>query len=160
MTSKLIFACACAFMGCCIPAVQASDSMLTSQAEKLDSTINLLEQVAIFVLTGAVILMSIAWIAYIWKECASMKKLQKKSNLFLILVAALNVFCSSCSVEQRAMSLHYRGVATAEGAVCPSQHHHRNTSLSDQCPPSYGYFNGHNPSFCKYCGQRVFNPNW
>lgn len=159
MTSKLIFTCASAFMGLSIPAAQASDSMFTSQAGKLDNTISLLEQTAIFALTGAVILMSIAWVFYIWKECTSLKKPQKNSAMFLILVAGLGLFCSSCSVEQRAMAARYRTAEAAERTACPSQHHYGNAPLNNHFPASYGYSNGHNPSFCKYCGQRVFKRN-
>jgi hypothetical protein len=157
MTSKLIFTCASAFMGLCIPAAQASDSMFTSQAEQLNNTISLLEQTAIFALTGAVILMSIAWVFYIWKECTSLKKPQKNSAMFLILVVGLGLFCSSCSVEQRAMTARYRTAEAAERTACPSQHHYGNTPLNNHFPPSYSYSNGHSPSFCKYCGQRVSN---
>lgn len=157
MTSKLIFTCAGSFMGLCIPSAQASDFMYASQVENVDNTVRLLEQTAVFGLTGAVILMSIAWVFYIWKECTSLKKPQKNSAMFLILVGGLSFFGTSCSVEQRARAAHYRTAEAAERSACPSQHHHGNTPFNNRFPPSYSYSDGHSPSFCKYCGQRVSN---
>jgi hypothetical protein len=123
-----------------------------------------LEQSALMALIGAVVFIGLVWICYVSKECARLSKPQENARrpfmTLLILVAALSVFCGSCTVEQRAMAAQYRATADAERGTCPSLFHTGNDEDSpfNNSHPYDGYSgSGYGPSFCKHCGQRIYN---
>ena len=121
-----------------------------------------LEYNALLALLAAVVLMGVILICHVSKACADLNRPQenprRRFTTLLILVAALSVFCGSCTAEQRAMATQYRDVAAAENGTCAMPYHsekHSNIPYTDGYP-SYGYFNLDSPTFCKYCGQRIF----
>ena len=122
-----------------------------------------LAQSGLSILTGAVILMGIIWVCYVFKACARLNKPEGNTGnfptIFLILLAGLSVFGSSCSVEQQVMATEYQASKEAEHQACPMLHHHAdqaNTPFNTRYP-SNGYSNWYGPSSCKYCGQRIHN---
>jgi len=144
---------------------QAPATLHASQAGLLDisNTISLLEQNALLALIGAIVLMGMAWVCYVFNACAQMNKSRAKApgsfQALLILVVGLSDFGSSCSVEQQAMAARYQATQAAENRTCPSPHHYENylsTPLNNRSPYQ-GYANFQGPAFCKYCGQRISN---
>ena len=118
-----------------------------------------LEQSALLALCGFVVLMIIIYICHVSKACANMNKVQKNTRNLILLVAGLGSFCSSCSVEQRAMAEQYRTVASAENRTCPMNHHyiHQDNPAYNSRFSTNNYANWNSPVFCKHCGQRVFS---
>jgi len=166
MSSKLFFAALLSLTAAASLSAQAPAALNTAQMAELDifNVVRLLEQNALLALIGAVLLMGIAWICYVFKACAQLNKPQENTRIrpfmtLLILVAGLSIFCSSCSVEQRAMAARYRASEAAENGACPSLHHYVNqvnAPFNNRYPYS-GDSNGQGPAFCKHCGQRIFN---
>ena len=144
---------------------QAPGHMQSVQAGHADiaNLTGSLTQNALFTLFGAIALVGMVWIGYIIKACACLNQPQVKARKsvinLLLLAAVLSSFCSSCSVEQRAMAARYRASEAAENRTCPSQHHyvnHVNSPFNNRYPYN-GDSNGQGPAFCKHCGQRIFN---
>ena len=115
-----------------------------------------LEQSALLALCGFVVLMIIIYICHVSKACANMNKVQKNTRNLIILVAGLGSFCSSCSVEQRAMATEYRAAQAAETRNCAMSHHDANAPFNNGFS-SNGFSNMRSPVYCKYCGKRIAN---
>ena len=124
-----------------------------------------LERSALLALIGIVVFIGLVWIGYVSKECTRLSKPQEDTRRpfmsLLILVAALSVFCGSCTVEQRARAAEYRAAEAAENRTCPAPRHHVNYENAplNNCYPYNGYSNWKAPTYCNYCGQRIFNRN-
>ncbi len=144
---------------------QAPGHMQSVQAGHADiaNLTGSLTQNALFTLLGAIALVGMIWIGYIIKACACLNQPQVKARKsvinLLLLAAVLSSFCSSCSIEQRAMAARYRASEAAENGTCLMHHHYNNqadAAFHNRYPYS-GYSNGQGPAFCKHCGQRIFN---
>ena len=162
MSIKLFFSALLSLAAATLSA-QAPATLHASQAGMLDisNTISLLEQNALLALIGAIVLMGMAWVCYVFNACTQMNKPRAKApgsfQALLILVVGLSVICGSCSVEQQAMAARYQEAHAAENRTCPSPHHYENyvnTPLNNRSPYQ-GYSNFMGPAFCKYCGQRI-----
>lgn len=115
---------------------------------------------ALLALLGAVVLMGIIFICHISKACADLNRPQEDTRrpfmTLLILVAALSVFCGSCTVEQRTMATQYRNAAAGNRTCTMPYHTEKHTTVPyTDSYPSYGYFDLDSPAFCKYCGQKI-----
>ena len=119
--------------------------------------IDLLERNALMALFGFVVLMAIIFICHISKACAGLNRAQKNARNLIILVVGLSSFCGSCSVEQRAMAAQYRAAEAAEYRHCPSPYQHGNYA---NISFNNGYSNGHGPTYCRYCGQKIAHRNY
>ena len=165
MTAKLNFTSAFVFIGSSVLSAQTSVALHPEPmgAQGVFNTIHLLEQNALWVLIGAVVLMGVGWICSVLKACTQLNKSPKNSGrpsvILLFLITGLSVFCGSCSTAQRAMAARYRAASTAENRNCPYPHHcinYVNTPFNNRYP-SNSYSNLQGPSFCKYCGQRILD---
>jgi hypothetical protein len=157
MTTKLNFTCAFSFIGSSILSAQSSAVLHTEQLTGLEAfnTVRLLEQNALWVLIGVVVLMSLAWISSVLKACVGLNKPKKSSRrpsmTLLVLILGLSVFCGSCSVEK------YRMAVAAEQRTCPLRHHYGNevNIPFNNRYTSTSYSNSSGPIFCKYCGYMI-----
>lgn len=165
MPTKISFAALLSLAATAPLAAQAPATLPAAQAGVLDinNTISLLEQNALLVLIGAIVLMGMTWVCYVFKACTQVNKHRASAHrsflTLLVLVAGLSAFCSSCSVEQQAMAARYQAAHATENRTCPSPHHYENytnTPVNNRSPYQ-GYSNLMGPTFCKYCGQRISN---
>ena len=162
MSTKIFFSALLSLAAASLSA-QAPATLHASQAGLLDisETISLLEQNALLALIGAIVLMGMAWVCYVFSACTQMNKPRAKAPgafpTLLILVVGLSIFCGSCSVEQQAMAARYQATQATENRTCSSPHHYENyvnTPVNNRSPYQ-GYSNFMGPTFCKYCGQRI-----
>jgi len=122
-----------------------------------------LEQSALLALCGFVVLMIIIYICHVSKACVDLNRPRGNTSRsllsLLILAAGLSAFCSSCSVEQQVMATQYLDAVAAENRACPMNQYHGNQAdpAFNNLYPYNGYSTSYSPSFCKYCGKRVFN---
>ena len=118
---------------------------------------------ALLVLLGAVVLMGIVFICHVSKACVDLNRPRGNTSRsllsLLILATGLSAFCSSCSVEQQVMATQYLDAVAAENRACPMNQYHGNQAdpAFNNLYPYNGYSTSYSPSFCKYCGKRVFN---
>lgn len=128
-------------------------------SSEMTNIVDQLEHNALLALLGVVVLLVILYICLVLKACTGLNLIQKNTHNLLLLVLGLSSFCSSCSVEQQAMAAQYRASEAAKHRNYESTCQHGNYSNIPFINryPSIGYSNWPSPSFCRYCGQRVFN---
>ena len=146
---------------------QASSTVrdLNTKSPELTNIISQLENNALFILLGMVVLMGIIWICMIGKACAELRQKPKSIHVstlpLLLFVAGLSTLSSSCSVTQRAMAdeMHAAQAAENPACVCPMRHipiNNHGLGQSKNYYPYDSYSNWHTSPTCKYCGKRTF----
>lgn len=127
----------------------------------LGSIISQIEQNALMVLTGMVVLMVAVWVVCIWNACTGMnskpKNIRVPSLSLWLLVAGLSVLGSSCTTAQYVKAGQIYAAQAAERGSCLLSNHHEEAERHafNNRNPSHGYSNWFNTYTCNYCGQRV-----
>lgn len=137
---------------------------LNTKSPELINIISQLENNALFILLGMVVLMGILWICMIGKACIELRQKPKSIRVstlpLLLFVAGLSTLVSSCSITQRAMADEMRATQAAENpaCVCPMRHipNYHGLGQSKSYYPYDSYSNWHTSSICKHCGKRIF----
>jgi cytochrome bd-type quinol oxidase subunit 2 len=145
---------------------QASSTVrdLDTKSPELTNIINQLENNALIILLGMVVLMGIIWICMIGKACTELRQKPKSIRVsvlpLLLFVAGLSVLGSSCSATQRAMADEMREEQSAKNpaCVCPTRHipNYHGFGQGKNYYPYDSYSNWHTSSICKHCGKRIF----
>lgn len=164
MTAKHFFTCSISFLGSNFLFAQSSLVLQTKNPDGLEvmDAIHFLEQNALIALIGAVIFIGLVWLCAVLNACNELNKPQKQTTRpssipLLVLIAGLSIFCTSCSVEQRARAAQYRVAAEADYRSCPLRHHH---DYNVNIPFNNRYYssstsNLYGPVFCKHCGYQI-----
>ena len=163
MTAKHFFTCSIFCLGSNFLFAQSSLVLQTKNPDGMEvmNAIQFLEQNALIALIGIVIFIGLIWLSAVLNACTALKKPQKQSSSpsipLLIMVAGLSIFCSSCSVEQRARAAQYRVAAAAEYRSCPLRHRHESNV---NIPFNNRYYatsssNLYGPVLCKHCGYKI-----
>jgi hypothetical protein len=137
---------------------------LNTKSPELTNIISQLENNALFILLGMVVLMGIIWICTICKSCTELRQKPKSIRVsalpLLLFVTGLSVLGSSCTATQRAMTDEMRAAQETENpaCVCPMRHipNYNGFGQSKSCYPYDSYSNWHTSSICKHCGKRIF----
>lgn len=133
------------------------------QAEmSLSNTVRLLEQNILLALSIGVLLLSILWVVYMFKEYAQSSRIpQGKRNNFLgllLLIMGMSAFCSSCGFTQQMQVLPLDTTQEYIQQGCP--HHH--SSYQEPFAFTNVYRTIGYPTLrttaCKFCGKRISNP--
>lgn len=142
---------------------QSPASFANTQQVMADAshTISLLEQNALVVMVGVLVLLGIAWLGYVFSACAELNEKKQPTHRnalgMLLLMVGLSAFCSSCGAEQQIRAIEI--TETQKGEHSSVRHNHSqyfNTSLNGAYFNN-GYANWRDTPHCRQCGQRV-NP--
>jgi uncharacterized membrane protein len=131
--------------------------------------IHQIEQNALAILLGVVVVMIGAWIVCIGKACSNLRNNNNNTHvtamLILMLVApSLCFFGTGCKANQIARSMAIQSTKEAEGGQCvchaaiQSQHYYNQMGMHNQYP-YYNNTQGVAMPFCKQCGQRIYKRN-
>ena len=134
------------------------------EQSNVTNLIGSLTQNALFVLLGAILLVGIVWVCFIFKACAQLDrpKVNNRNYIlnFIILMIGLSVFGTSCTIAQQTRVAEYRAAQAAEKIDCKRPHQHESYTASSFNNGAYNginsYQNWHAPTFCKHCGKRIF----
>jgi len=132
----------------------------TQKAELLH-TVQLLEQNALLLLIGAVILVGLAWIAYLCHACVRLNKSKHSAHthpsIKLLFVFGLSVLCCQCSPAYLTRAAEIQAAQAMEGRACLLSNHGSSmeNAMMNYLDPTVHHYAWGYAFTCKYCGQRV-----
>ncbi len=165
MSNKFFFTVITYGVGTAALSAQATSAFYSAPMEQtaLTGIVDDLSQHALFALLGAIVFAGVIYVAYVWKHCNDLSVKRKntthsQSIALVLFVAGLSAFGSSCTTAQRAQAADIRAAQAAENRNCPmNQHYDEPANMAFNSRSLYnGYSNWYAPSFCKFCGKRIY----
>jgi hypothetical protein len=163
MNAKLSFACILMLSNTLSISAQRVSQMPYHSMEQSNVTnlIGSLTQNALLVLLGAIVLVGIIWVCFIFKACTQLDKPKVNNRKYIfnaiMFLIGLSIFGT---VAQQTRAADYRAAQAAEKIDCRRPHQHESHTANSFNNGAYNgtksYQNWHAPTFCKHCGKRIF----